>query len=160
MRRAKRRGSRGPQDRFGRNQRNQDFGRRARGGQGNRKSWKPGQNGQGSGKNGNKPGQKGGKGQQQGGKEHGDGTDPDLLGESTPKSGDIKDESLQGVHGKGPSTRETILTAAEKGFANRSYEKVYARYRTVVEEVINAEKVPAGYKYYVKKYFQKIKPQQ
>jgi hypothetical protein len=160
MRRAKRRGSRGPQDRFGRNQRNQDFGRRARGGQGNRKSWKPGQNGQGSGKNGKKPGQNGGKGQQQGGKEHGDGTDPDLLGESTPKSGDIKDESLQGVHGKGPSTRETILTAAEKGFANRSYEKVYARYRTVVEEVINAEKVPAGYKYYVKKYFQKIKPQQ
>jgi hypothetical protein len=27
-----------------------------------------------------------------------------------------------------------------------------------VEEVIRAEKVPSGYKYYVKRYFQKIKP--
>ena len=73
-------------------------------------------------------------------------------------SGNTVDESLQGVRGKGPSTRETILTAAQKGFASRSYENVFTKYKTIVEESIKAEKVPSGYKYYVKRYFQKIKP--
>jgi hypothetical protein len=161
MRRAKRRGNRGPKDRFGRNKRNSDFRNRAQGGQGNRDSWKPGQNGKG-----NKPGQgkdgKDGKGKMagMGGQKPGDGHDPDLLGDPTKMSGDTKDESLQGISGKGPSTRETILTAAEKGFSSQSYKKVYTRYSTQVEEVINAEKVPAGYKYYIKKYFKMIKPQQ
>ncbi len=152
MRRAKRGGSRGPQDRFGRNKRNADFQRRARGGQGSRTAWRPGQ---GKGGQGQKPG---GQGKQPGGSSWGDSHDPDLLGDATPKSGKTNDEAVSGVHGKGPSTRESILSAAQKGFASRSYKEVYARYKTIVEEVINAEKVPSGYKYYVKKYFQKIKP--
>lgn len=161
MRRAKRQGSRGPKDRFGRNKRNSDFRRRAQGGKGDRDSWKPGQNGQGKpgqGKNGKNG--KNGKMAGKGGQKPGDGHDPDLLGDPTKMSGDTKDESLQGIQGKGPSTRETILTAAEKGFSGQSYKKVYTRYTTQVEEVINAEKVPAGYKYYIKKYFKMIKPQQ
>ena len=81
------------------------------------------------------------------------------MGDPTQKSGDTEDESLQGVRGKGPSTRETILTSAQKGFASRSYKEVYTKYTSNVEEVIKAEKVPRGYSYYVKRYFQKIKPQ-
>ena len=66
---------------------------------------------------------------------------------------------MQGVQGRdGESTRETILAAAQKGFASRSYKRVYAAYKTIVEEVMHGEKVPSGYKYYVKRYFQKIKP--
>ena len=80
------------------------------------------------------------------------------LGAPTARKGNTKDEGLQGVQGKGPSTRETILSAAEKGFSSQSYRQVYGKYRSIVEEVINAEKVPGGYKFYVKKYFQKIKP--
>ncbi len=160
MRRAKRKGSRGPKDRFGRNRRNRDFGRGARGGRGNRGAWKAGQSGKGRGKGG-----KGGKGNRPGGgKPGGDrwgtGDGGDLLGDATKATHKTQDESIQGVRGKGPSMRETILTAAEKGFSSVSYRKVHARYKTVVEEIINSEKVPAGYKYYVKKYFQKIKPQQ
>jgi hypothetical protein len=152
LRRAKRGGTRGPQDRFGRNRRNADFARRAQGKGGSRGAWRPGQ-GQGQGQQ--KPG---GKGKQPGGSTYGDSHDPDLLGDPTPKSGKTDDESVSGIHGKGPSTRESILSAAQKGFASRGYREVYARYKTIVEEVINAEKVPSGYKYYVKKYFQKIKP--
>jgi hypothetical protein len=153
MRRAKRGGTRGPQDRFGRNRRNADFQRRARGGKGSRTAWRPGQ-GQPGGQ-GNQPG---GQGKQPGGSSWGDSHDPDLLGDPTGKSGKTVDEAVSGVHGKGPSNKETILSAAQKGFASRKYSEVYARYKTVLEEVINSEKVPSGYKYYVKKYFQKIKP--
>ncbi len=155
MRRAKRKGKQGGKSRFGKNRRRKDFASRARGGKGKSGAWKPGQ-GQGSGQG--QQGQ-GGQGNQPGGKEYGDGHDPNLMGKSTAKSGDTTDESLQGVRGKGPSTRETILTSAQKGFSSKAYKNVYARYKTIVEEDIKAEKVPAGYKYYVNRYFQKIKAQ-
>ena len=80
------------------------------------------------------------------------------MGDPTAHSGKTKDESLQGIQGKGPSTRETILSAAQKGFSSQAYKKIYGNYKAIVEEVIRAEKVPSGYKFYVKKYFQKIKP--
>ena len=84
---------------------------------------------------------------------------PNLRGDPTKMSGNTQDESMQGVRGKGPSTRETVLTAAQKGFASRAYKDVYVNYKTKVEEVIKNEKVPSGYKYYVRRYFQKIRPQ-
>jgi chemotaxis protein histidine kinase CheA len=157
MRRAKKRGNRGPKDLFGKNRKNRDFGRRARGLKGKRGAWKPGQgkNGRGLAKNGKKPG---GKGNKPGGSSYGDEHDPNLLDAPTPKSHDTQDESVSGVQGKGPSVRETILSAAQKGFATRSYKKVYASYKSIVEEVMQTEKVPSGYKYYIKRYFQKIKP--
>lgn len=159
LRRAKQ-GNRGPQDLFGKNKRDQDFNRRARGGQGSREAWKPGQGqgqkGQGQGQGqGQQPG---GQGQQPGGDSYGDGHDPNLMGDPTAESGNTTDESVSGLHGRGPSVRETVLSAAQKGFANKAYEKVYAQYKDIVEEVIRSEKVPSGYKYYVKRYFQKIKP--
>jgi hypothetical protein len=70
----------------------------------------------------------------------------------------FKADQLKGAHGQGPSRRETILTSAQKGFAQAGYRKIYADYKKVVEEVMNQEKVPQGYKYYVKRYFQRIKP--
>ncbi|HUS64395.1 MAG TPA: hypothetical protein VMZ28_07615 [Kofleriaceae bacterium] len=159
MRRAKQGGSRGAKDLFGRNKKQNDFSRRARGQKGSRQAWKPGQKGQGKNGQGNQPGQQpGGPGNQPGGTQWGDGEGPELLGDATKKKGNTEDESVSGIHGKGPSTRETILSAAQKGFATQSYKQVYGKYKAIVEEVMNAEKVPSGYKYYVKKYFQKIKP--
>ena len=157
MRRAKRRGSKGPKNPFGKNGKQSDFEKRARGQKGQKGAWKPGQ-GKGKGK---------GKGKENGGQGEGDpqetntwgtGHDPNLEGDETAKSGDTKDEDLQGVHGKGPSRRETILSAAQKGFASKGYQKVYADYKEIVEEVMRSEKVPSSYKYYIKKYFTKIKP--
>ena len=34
----------------------------------------------------------------------------------------------------------------------------HAMSKAIVEEVMQTEKVPSGYKYYIKRYFQKIKP--
>lgn len=156
LRRAKKKGQKGPKDLFGKNKKNDDFNKRSRGGKGSRGAWKPGQGkGKGKGK-GQKPGGNGTKGQPS--DSYGDGHDPDLMGDETAKSGDTKDESVSGTQGKGPSKRETILSAAQKGFSSQSYKRVYATYKNIVEEVMRTEKVPSGYKYYVKKYFQKIKP--
>jgi hypothetical protein len=160
MRRAKQKGNKGPQDPFGKQNKNQDFAQRARGQRGQGQAWKPsqsnqpGQGGQGPGK----PGQ-GQAGQQPSGKEWGVGHDDNLTGDPTAMSGNTKDDSLQGAQGKdGGGTRETILAAAQKGFATKRYRDVYGKYQQIVEEVMRTEKLPSSYKYYVKRYFAKIHP--
>lgn len=163
MRRAKQKGNKGPQSPFGKNQKQSDFAQRARGQQGNRTAWKPGQGqkgqGQGQGKGqGQGQGQPGGQGQDPGGSTWGEGHDDNLTGDATEKGGHTKDEDLQGVQGKGPSRRQTILAAAQKGFATAKYQEVYADYKRIVEEVMRSEKVPSSYKYYVKRYFNQIRP--
>jgi hypothetical protein len=153
MRRAKQKGNKGPNDPFNKNGKNQDFAQRARGkkGQGGQ-SWKPGQ-GQGQGQ------QPGGQGQQPGGSAPGVGHDDNLAGDPTAKSGNTKDQDLTGTQSRnGTSRRETILSAAQKGFATVGYQKVYADYQRIVEEVMRTEKLPSSYKYYVKRYFAKIHP--
>jgi hypothetical protein len=149
MRRAKRRGKQGQNNPFGKNGKQSDFEKRARGQKGEKGAWKPGQGENGGEANGKPDGPS---------NTWGTGHDEDLAGDPTKKSGDDKDQDVSGIHGKGPSRRETILSAAEKGFASKGYEKVYADYKRIVEEVMRSEKVPSSYKYYIKKYFTKIKP--
>jgi len=156
MQRAKQKGKKGQQDPFGKNGKNKDFAQRARGQKGQGQVWKPGQGAKGQQGAGQQPG---GKGQQPGGDTWGVGHDPNLTGDPTAKTGNTKEEDLSGVHGKkGSSRRETILAAAQKGFASTSYKKVYADYEKIVEEVMRNEKLPSSYKYYVKRYFAKIHP--
>lgn len=160
MRRAKQKGAKGAKDPFGRDGKQRDFASRARGGKGSGQGWKPG-SGKGQGQ-----GEGEGEGEGNGGQGKGDkpssswgtGHDDNLTGDSTAKGGHTKDQDVTGVQGKGPSRRETILSAAQKGFASRGYQDVYGQYKKQVEEVMHGEKVPASYKYYVKRYFTKIKP--
>jgi hypothetical protein len=160
MRRAKAKGSKQNQDPFGKQGKNQDFAQRARGQKGQGQAWKPGQ-GQQPGQGGQGQGQpgQGGQGQGSGGKEWGTGHDDNLVGDPTQKSGNTKAADLQGAQGtSGGGTRETILSAAQKGFASQRYRDVYGKYHTIVEEVMRTEKLPSSYKYYVKRYFAKIHP--
>lgn len=61
---------------------------------------------------------------------------------------------------EGRSRSEIIRSASEEGFATVDYEDVYADYEEVAEEVIEREEVPDGYRFYIKRYFQLIRPQQ
>jgi hypothetical protein len=98
---------------------------------------------------------------QPGGDKYGTGHAPTQpFGAPTQISAKHTQQKLDGVHGRGPSRSEVILGAAEKGFSTQSYRRVYRDYTGVVEEVLNKEKVPLGYKFYVKKYFNLIKPRE
>jgi hypothetical protein len=165
MRRAKQKGNKGPQNPFGKDRKQSDFSARARGQKGSRTAWKPSQGqGQGQGQGQRQPGQGQGQGQpgqpgqDPGGSSWGTEHDDNLTGDPTEKGGHTKDEELQGIQGKGPSRRQTILAAAQKGFATAKYQQVYTDYKRIVEEVMRSEKVPSSYKYYVKRYFNQIKP--
>ena len=111
--------------------------------------------GQGSGQ-----GQNGGGGQGQGqGQGYGTGHDPNVQGGASAIKSGTQDTSVQGNDtGQGGSRSEVILGAAERGFASKGYTKVYREYHTVAEEALNKDEIPGGYRFYVRRYFQLIRP--
>jgi len=67
-------------------------------------------------------------------------------------------EKLQGIHGKGPTVKQTFLEAARRGFARRNWRHVYSDYSAVAQEMMDKETLPAGRKAMVRRYFELIRP--
>jgi hypothetical protein len=158
----------------------QKFGERARGG-----GQKPGQNGKPG--NGSQPGQlRLSRGQGDGpsidvpmpgstpaagqegaadqpggavGKGYGQGHDENLTGDPTKLNGKTQDVTAAGVDsGQGAASAEVIYGAAERGFVGKGYQQVFTDYQTVAEQVMTQDEIPPGYRFYVRRYFQLIRP--
>ena len=95
------------------------------------------------------------------GKKWGDGHDPNVQGGGTnPKMG-TEDTQVQGADtGQGPARSQVILGAAERGFASRNYKRVYTEYHEVAEQSLAKDEIPGGFRFYVKRYFQLIRPRE
>jgi hypothetical protein len=117
--------------------------------------------GQGGSMPGSGQGGQGGQGQGQPGRGWGEGHDPHEQGGATnPKMG-TEDTQVQGADtGQGGSRSQVILGAAERGFSSRGYKKVYTEYHQVAEESLAKDDIPGGYRFYVKRYFQLIRPRE
>ncbi|TXD38480.1 hypothetical protein FRC98_06250 [Lujinxingia vulgaris] len=75
--------------------------------------------------------------------------------------GERVQEQAQGQENSSGKTRaEIIRGASEEGFASAEYQEVYADYESIAEEVMERENVPDGYRFFIKRYFQLIRPQQ
>jgi hypothetical protein len=112
--------------------------------------------GQGAGQSGN-----GGQGQGQPGRGWGEGHDPHETGAATnPKMGTQDTQVQASDTGQGGSRSQVILGAAERGFSSRGYKKVYTEYHQVAEESLAKDDIPGGYRFYVKRYFQLIRPRE
>jgi hypothetical protein len=160
----------------------QRFGEKARGG-----SKQPGQNGKpgngsqpgqlklgrGSGDGpgievpmpGSSPGAPGGDqpgdqpGGDPGGKSYGSGHDPNVAGDPSKLEGKTQDVTAAGVDsGQGAASAEVIYGAAERGFVGKGYQQVFTDYETVAEQVMEKDEIPPGYRFYVRRYFQLIRP--
>ncbi len=110
-----------------------------------------------------------GQGQRGGGQEpgqpnpHGWGTghDNNVQGGATNTNMGTEDTQVAGNDtGQGGSRSEVIRGAAERGFASRGYQNVYREYHTVAEEALNKDDIPGGYRFYVRRYFQLIRPRE
>jgi hypothetical protein len=94
-----------------------------------------------------------------GGSQWGNGSDPSLKGDKSKLDAKLEDVSAAGIDtGQGPSTSSVVYGAAERGFAGGGYRKVYTDYKTVAEEAIERDRIPSGYEFYVRRYFQLIRP--
>jgi len=120
--------------------------------------------GQGPGESPGGPGQQPGQGpdgQGPPGKGIGTSHDGNLTGKRTDLKGETHDVQEEGMDTKqGPSPSQVILTAAERGFKGKGYKKVFTDYRTQAEKEINKDTVPDGYRFYVHRYFQHIRPRE
>lgn len=96
-----------------------------------------------------------------GGSQPGRGHDPNLSGEASSRIGQTRDVSAAGVDtGQGTASAEVIYGAAEQGFTGRGYREVYVQYQTVAEQALEQEPIPPGYRFYVRRYFQLIRPRE
>lgn len=116
--------------------------------------------GQGSGQGqGQQQGEGEKAGQSPGSKEWGSSTTDQIQGDSTHLDGQTQDVSAAGIDsGQGDASVEVVYGAAERGFTGRGYRQVYTEYKTVAEEVMTKDEIPPGYKFYVRRYFQLIRP--
>ncbi|HXK20283.1 MAG TPA: hypothetical protein VNG33_20880 [Polyangiaceae bacterium] len=93
------------------------------------------------------------------GKGYGQGHDENLAGDPTKLDGKTQDVTAAGVDsGQGAASAEVIYGAAERGFVGRGYQKVFTDYQTVAEQVMQQDEIPPGYRFYVRRYFQLIRP--
>ncbi len=100
---------------------------------------------------------KGEQGGGEGGKKWGDTPGGDPIGRETTMDSTRHDEHLSGEEGEGPSSDQIVSGSAEKGFNTTGYRRLYVRYRKLQKEVLQEEDVPAGYRYYIKRYFRLIR---
>jgi hypothetical protein len=76
--------------------------------------------------------------------------------DSSPNGGRATEARV--ADGAGPSRAEVIGVAAGRGFAGKSYARVFADYQTAVEDALGATAVPEGKRYIVRRYFDLIRP--
>jgi hypothetical protein len=93
------------------------------------------------------------------GNEAGSGHDPNLRGDASHLKGQTSDVTATAADtGQGQASSTVIYGAAERGFSGRGYKKVFTDYQTVAEESLAKDDIPSGYRFYVRRYFQLIRP--
>ncbi|MFC1641351.1 hypothetical protein ACFL5O_01495 [Myxococcota bacterium] len=94
-------------------------------------------------------------------REPGTGHNEDLRGDRSELGGKAHDVTAAGIDtGDGTASSQVIMGAAQRGFAGHGYRQVFQDYQTVAEEVMGQEKIPPGYRFYVQRYFQLIRPRE
>lgn len=112
----------------------------------------PGRQGQGG-----QPGQQGQETGTGAGVQH----DENIRGAAVDPLGRTQAVQVQGQQtGNGPSRSQVIRTAAGSGFASRPYREVYSPYWDRAREVLHQGEVPPGFRSYVRRYFQLIRPRE
>jgi hypothetical protein len=86
--------------------------------------------------------------------------DPTTLDDPTRLQGTRRNMRVEGEASEGPSRSEVILGAADRGFASTPYRDVYTDYENHAEEVLERDEIPSGYRFYVRRYFQLIRPRE
>jgi len=107
---------------------------------------------------GDEPGQDG---SGQPGPGYGNSHDDALAGDRTHLDAKSHDVSAAGIDsGEGTANAEVIYGAAERGFVGKGYKDIFTEYQTVAEQTLEKDEIPPGYRFYVRRYFQLIRPRE
>lgn len=95
-----------------------------------------------------------------GGKAQGHGGRPEANADPSRLASTRVDTRVNANQGEGPTRSEVILEAGQRGFASRSYQRVHGEYEKHADAVLERDKIPGGYRFYVRRYFQLIRPRE
>ena len=110
---------------------------------------------------GTEGGSNGGGGDPKGGPGWGTEHDEHVQGQARSIKSGTEDTQVAGQDSAhGTSRSEVIQGAAERGFTARGYQKVYREYHTVAEEALARDEIPGGYRSYIRRYFELIRPRE
>jgi len=79
-------------------------------------------------------------------------------GQASKTGGRYQEHFVEGQESEGPMLQEVVLDAAKRGFSQTKYRDAYGNFRDVAEEELARERIPAGYRHHVKRYFDLIRP--
>ena len=88
----------------------------------------------------------------------GDQHDPNTMGDQTKLKAQYTDVQVNPESGEGPSRQQVIQTAADQGFATKTYGEVHQTYERHAESLLEKQDVPPGYRRYIRLYFERIRP--
>jgi hypothetical protein len=90
----------------------------------------------------------------------GRGTDPNLLGKATERKKDRDPYLMKPSEGKGKSDYFQVKSARELAKSEVDYKNIFVNYKRLAENTLYNEQVPIGYREYVRKYFENIRPEE
>ena len=85
-------------------------------------------------------------------------TSASQLGKLTSLDSALNLTRITGVQGDGASAVQTVASSPEGQQSAVSYKDAYTKYQKLSEDALTQEQIPLGYKFYVKRYFEAIKP--
>ena len=95
------------------------------------------------------------------GSEHDEGTTATPFGEQRNDAGrDAKSQQLGGRLGDGETLRQFLPTAADGSHSSRRYRELYEAMAPAAEEAVLQESIPLGSRFFIKRYFESIRPRE
>lgn len=89
----------------------------------------------------------------------GTGASGNPFGEEATDLGAQRDRmEITGMHGEGPSEKETLTSPEGREQARRRYRSQYQEYRKMAEAVTESEALPLGHRQIIRTYFESIRP--
>lgn len=95
------------------------------------------------------------------GSEHDTGTTDSPFGKERNNSGkDAQAKQLAGRLGEGPTLQESLTAAGDHSKSNRPYKELYEAMAPAAQDAVVQENIPLGSRFFIKRYFEAIRPQE
>ena len=95
------------------------------------------------------------------GTEHDTGTTDSPFGkEQNPQGKDAQKQQISGRAGEGDSLQQSLASAGDHSKSNRHYKDLYEAMAPAAQDAVLQENIPLGSRFFIKRYFEAIRPQE
>ena len=96
----------------------------------------------------------------QAGSDHDTGTTDNPFGEKNAAGKEAKAEQLTGRQGEGESLQQSLTSAGDHSKSHRGYKDLYNAMAPAAQDAVLQENIPLGSRFFIKRYFEAIRPQE